>query len=341
MAEYENLLIDRVGTDGRVGRITLNRPEKLNALSQDLLFELNDALHDMEADHTIRVIILRGNGRAFSAGYDLTGGGGSSPYAPNRRYKSSDPKGRVLLMGLRTSMQQITDIQMYFWNMAKVTIACIHGYAAAGGCELAMMADLVVAADDANIGHPGHRGLGVARNGVIWPLVIGMRKAKELSYTGEYIKATEAERIGMINYAWPGEELETNSIAFADRIATMSADHLAILKLNANRFYENMGIYSSVRSSTEHDAMAQMTEHAYQWRDQMVENGFKAALAWRDDPYRDTDTYKKDGSKKKAGKKAKAKAKAKARAVINDQPKAKSKSKAKAKAGSKKKPRKL
>ena len=289
MADYENLIIDRVGTDDRVGRITLNRPEKLNVLSSGLLFELNDVLHDMEADDSIRVIILRGAGRAFCAGYDLTGGGGG----PKRRYKSGDDKGRMLIMGVRTSMQQITDIQMYFWNMAKVTIASLHGYAVAGGCELAMMADLVVAAEDCQIGHPGHRGLGVARNGVIWPLVIGMRKAKELSYTGENILGTEAERIGMINYAWPKDEVEDRTIAFADRLATMSADHLAILKLNMNRFYENMGIYSSVRSSTEQDAMAQLTQFAYEWRDQFAQNGFKAALKWRDDPYRDTDTYKK------------------------------------------------
>ena len=292
MAEYENLIVDHVGTDGRVGRITLNRPEKLNALSGGLLYELNDVLHDLEADSDTRVIILRGNGRAFCAGYDLTpnpGGGGG----PGRRYKSADEKRRMMIMGVRTSMQQITDIQMYFWNMAKVTIASVHGYAAAGGCELTMMADLVVAADDCQIGHPGHRGLGVARNGVIWPLVIGMRKAKELSYTGEYISGTEAERIGMINYAWPKEELEERTIAFADRLAIMSADHLAILKLNMNRFYENMGIYSSVRSSTEHDAMAQLTEYAYEWRDQMSTNGFKAALKWRDDPFKELDTYRK------------------------------------------------
>ena len=289
MSDYENLIVDRVGTDDRVGRITLNRPEKLNVLSSGLLFELNDVLHDMEADDSIRVIILRGAGRAFCAGYDLTGGGGG----PKRSYKSSDHKRRMLIMGVRTSMQQITDIQMYFWNMAKVTIASLHGYAVAGGCELAMMADLVVAADDCQIGHPGHRGLGVARNGVIWPLVIPMRKAKELSYTGENILATEAKEIGMINYAWPKEELEDRTIAFADRLANMTADHLAILKLNMNRFYENMGIYSSVRSSTEHDAMAQLTEYAHEWREQFATNGFKAALSWRDDPYRDTDTYKR------------------------------------------------
>jgi enoyl-CoA hydratase len=177
--------------------------------------------------------------------------------------------------------------------MAKITIAQVHGHCLAGGCELAMMADLVVAADDAQIGHPGVRGLGVPRNGAIWPLVIGMRKAKELMYTGESIAGTKAEEIGMINYAWPLAELEARTLAFADRIATMSADHLAILKVNMNRFYENMGIYSSVRSSTDHDAMAQFTEFAYEFGDKMREEGLKGALSWRDGPYRGTDTYKK------------------------------------------------
>ena len=293
MADYENLIVDRVGTDERVGRVTLNRPEKLNALSQELLFELNDALHDMEADHSIRTIILRGAGRAFSAGYDLTPSSGKGADAVVRRHQAVDDKGRRLLMNIRTGMQQITDIHMYLWNMAKITIAQVHGYAIAGGCELAMMADMVVAADDAQLGHPGCRGLGTSRTGVIWPLVIGMRKAKELYYTGENVVATEAEEIGMINYAWPKEELVDRTIAFADRLAIMSADQLAILKVNMNRFYENMGIYSSVRSSTDLDAAGQFTEYSMDWQEKMRTEGLKEALQWRDGPYRDSDWYKR------------------------------------------------
>ncbi|MDA0788529.1 MAG: enoyl-CoA hydratase-related protein [Proteobacteria bacterium] len=288
---YDYIETDRVGTDDRIGRITLNRPEKMNALSQELLFELNDALHDMEADHGIRVIILRGAGRTFSAGYDLTPTRGGADGVV-RSHKSVDDKGRRLVMGIRTGMQQITDIHMYLWNMSKVTIAQVHGYAIAGGCELAMMADLVVGAEDAQFGHPGCRGLGTSRTGVIWPLVIGMRKAKELYYTGENINAVEAQEIGMINYAWPGDELEDRTIAFADRLAIASADHLGILKVNMNRFYENMGIYSSVRSSTDLDAAGQFTEFSYGFQDHMREGGLKDALAWRDGPYKGTDTYK-------------------------------------------------
>ncbi|MEZ4494757.1 MAG: enoyl-CoA hydratase-related protein [Dehalococcoidia bacterium] len=288
---FEALEIDRIGTDGRVARITLNRPEKMNTLSQELLYELNEALHDLEADDSARVIVLRGAGRTFSAGYDLTPARGGAD-AIVRGYKNRTEDGRRLVMGIRTGMQQVTDIHMYFWNMAKVTIASVHGYAIAGGCELAMMADLVVAADDAQLGHPGLRGLGTSRTGVIWPLVIGMRKAKELYYTGESITGEEAERIGMINYSWPLAELEERTETFADRIANLSSDHLAVLKLNMNRFYENMGIYSSVRSSTDMDAFGQMTQHSYDWQDRMQAamqsgGGLKEALAWRDGPYKD------------------------------------------------------
>jgi len=290
MATFEHIEIDRVGTDGRVARITLNRPEKMNSLSQELLFEFWDALHNLEADDSARVIIVRGAGRTFSAGYDLTPARGGADGVV-RRYKGVDDQKRRLLMGTRTGMQQITDIHMYFWNMAKVTVAQVHGYALAGGCELAMMADLVVAAEDAQLGHPGLRGLGTSRTGVIWPLVIGMRKAKELYYTGDSISGTEAERIGMVNYAWPKEDLESNTIGLADRLANANADHLAILKLNMNRFYENMGIYSSVRSSTDMDAMGQMTSFSYAWQDKMRESteagtGLKGALDWREGMYR-------------------------------------------------------
>ena len=292
MSELENLKVEYLGTDERVARITLNRPEKMNALSQELLYEFNEVLHDLEADSSVRVIIVKGEGRTFSAGYDLTPARGGAD-AIVRRHKALDDKGRRLLMGMRTGMQQITDIHMYFWNMAKVTIAQVHGYALAGGCELAMMADLVVAAEDAQLGHPALRGMGTSRTGVIWPLVIGMRKAKELYYSGDSVTGKEAAEIGMINYAWPLDELDERTLSFADRLANVSADHLALLKVNMNRFYENMGIYSSVRSSTELDAAGQFTEASYEYGEQMQENGLKGALAWRAGPYKGSDDFKR------------------------------------------------
>ncbi|HEX9890047.1 MAG TPA: enoyl-CoA hydratase-related protein [Nitriliruptorales bacterium] len=281
---YEHLLIDRVGTDGRVARITLNRPEKLNALSQELLFEFRDAVADLEADDSARVIIVRGAGRAFSSGYDLTPPEGGAD-ALVRDFRQTDEHGRSLIMGIRGAMQRITDIHLAFWNVQKVTIAQIHGYALAGGCELAMMADLVTADVDARIGHPGLRFAG-SRTAMILPLVIGMRKAKEFFYTGGDLSGAQAEEWGMINYAWPGDELEQRTLALADHVAILTADHLAMLKQHVNRFYENMGIYSSVRSATDLDAVGHYTEQAYEWWQRMATDGFKQALAWRDGPYR-------------------------------------------------------
>ena len=290
MPDYSTLILERLGAEDRLARITLNRPEKMNALTGELFAELNDCLHDLEADQRCRVIILRGAGRCFSAGYDLTPGRERRP--GERRYQTVDDKNRTLMMNVRTSMQQITDVQMYLWNMAKITIAQLHGYALAGGCELAMMTDLVVAAEDTQIGHPGLRGLGTARNGNIWPLVMSMRKAKEYYYTGDSMTGAEAAQVEMINYAWPKDQLDANTIAFAERIANGSADHLAVLKLTMNRFYENMGIYSSVRSATEQDALAQMTEWTYRFGESIREGGLKHAFQSRDEPYLSNDGFR-------------------------------------------------
>ena len=293
MSSYNTIILERLGTEDRLARITLNRPEKMNALTGELFSEFSDCLHDLEADHSCRVIIVRGAGRCFSAGYDLTPGRKRGP--GERSYLTVDEEGRRLLMNARTSLQQVTDVQLYFWNMAKITITQLHGYALAGGCELAMMADLVVAADDCLIGHPGLRGLGTARNGNIWPLVLSMRKAKEYYYTGDSMTGTEAAKIEMINYAWPAEKLEANTIAFAERIANGSADHLAMLKLTMNRFYENMGIYSSMRSATEQDVMSQLTHWAYDFQDAVREGSLKHAFLKRDKPYKGNEEFRGKG----------------------------------------------
>ena len=288
MPQFENLLYETLD-GGRLCRITLNRPEKLNALSNELIMELGEALHDAEGDPEVRVVILAGAGRAFCAGYDLT-----APRSPHRgrRYPARDDKGRILIGGIRTSMIQVTDVLLHFWNMAKVTIAQVGGYCIAGGGELAMMADLVIAADDATFGHPGTRGLGTPRNSCIWPFVIPMRQAKELMYTGDSISAQRALEINMVNAVVPRAELEDFTLNYARRIATQDGDSLAVHKHALNRYYENMGIYPALRAGTDYDAIYQLTGFAYKWHDKFEEanksgGGFKEALAWRDGPYSD------------------------------------------------------
>ena len=245
---FDNVLLERTGTDDRIGVLTLNRPEKMNALSQELIYDFRDACEFFEADDDVRVIIVKGAGRTFSAGYDLTPAGGYGADAVHKRFRTVDDDGNRLIMGIRGGMARVTDIWLYFWNMQKITIAQLHGYAIAGGFELSMMADLVVAAEDTQIGHPGLRFAG-SRTSAILPLLTNMRKAKELFYTGDPIRATEAAQLNLINYAVPRDELEEKTMALAERVSNLPADHLAQLKVHVNRFYENMGIYSSLRSS--------------------------------------------------------------------------------------------
>ena len=288
LPDFDDLLIDRVGTDARVARITLNRPERLNAIAPKTTGELHTALRMLEADHSARVIILRGAGRAFSTGHDISGTSGTaSPFADGLEFRVQDDQDRMLNMNFASALRQTADVQMYMWRMAKVTIVQAHGYCIAGGLEYAMMADLVTASTDCVFGHPGHRGLGIARNGMILPLVIGMRKAKELFYTGDAFDGLEAQRLGLINYAWPADELEERTIALADRVANLSSDYLAALKSGINRFYEDMGAYSSVSAVTNLDAAIQNTESAYMWQDKVAEEGMKGAVTWRDGLYGD------------------------------------------------------
>lgn len=286
--EYEDLLVERVGTDGRVARVTINRPEVLNALRPQTFGELEHALRDLEADDSARAIILRGAGRAFSVGYDIGGPGATaSPHEADRVYDMKDEQGRPLLMNFATRLRQISDIQLYLFRMSKVTIAETHGFCIAGGMELAMMADLVTTTTTCRFGHPGHRGIGVARNGMILPMVVGMRKAKELFFTGDSVDGVEAVRLGIANYAYEPEQVSEKTVEFADRVANQSADWLALLKEGANAFYENMGLESSVRSTTVLDALARGTRSGYEWRSRIEGDGLRAALAWRDGPYED------------------------------------------------------
>jgi enoyl-CoA hydratase len=286
MPEFENLLYEKFGADNHLARITLNRPEKMNSLSYDLLQDFRRALEEAEDDPEVRVIVVKGAGRTFSAGYDLTPGPRrqypAMPGAPQRRSVSN----------IRTNMSRVTDLQMYLFNISKPTIAQVHGYAVAGGCEFAMMHDIIIASEDAKFGHPGVRGLGTSRTCAIWPLVIGMRKTYEMMYTGDSIDGREAERIGMINKAVPAGELDQTVQRWGERIGIQTGDSLAMIKRSINTFYENMGIYPSTHTATDTDAMYQFTGQSYLWQDKVAESfkgggGLKEALAWRDGPYGD------------------------------------------------------
>lgn len=288
------VLVQRVGTENRIAQLVLNRPEKLNALSQDLLWAFEDSLRALERDDSCRVIVIKGNGRSFSPGYDISGPARpAQPQQAQQRaedvsatYQPVAPSQRRLVWNTRTNMVRVSDMYLYFWNMAKVTIAQVHGHCLAGGVELAMMADLVIAAEDAQIGHPGIRGLGTSRTAAIWPLIVGMRRAKELLYTGDTISGKEAAEIGMINRAVPRERLDEEVMNWAERIALQGPDSLALQKRSVNTFFEPL-IYPGVHSATDTDAMYQFSSQAYVWQDKMREGGMREAVNWREQQYRD------------------------------------------------------
>src|SRR5579883_3166243 len=296
MPDFENVLYDKYGADNRIARITLNRPEKMNSLSQELLRDFRAALEEAEDDPEVRVVVVKGAGRTFSAGYDITPGRRPAPrQAPGA---AAVPQGaqpaqdRRSVATIRNGMVRVTDFQLYLFNYSKPTIAQVHGYAIAGGVEFAMMHDIIIAAEDAKFGHPGIRGLGTSRTCAIWPLVIGMRKTYELMYTGDSIDAREAERIGMINKAVPADQLDATVMRWAERIAIQTGDSLGVIKRSINAFYEAMGIHAAVATATDTDAMYQFTMQGYLWQQKVAEafksgGGLKEALAWRDKPYED------------------------------------------------------
>jgi enoyl-CoA hydratase len=252
-------------------RLTLNRPAKLNALSDALVRALVDALDAAIADPVGRVIVIEGAGRAFSSGYDLTeevDGGVDGPVA-----------WRALLAADVAATLRILDCP-------KPVIAQVHGYALAGGLELAMACDLIVAAEGTKFGEPEIR-YGSAPVTLLMPYLIGQKKTRELLFTGDLIDATEAERIGLINRVVPVDRLEAEVDALADRLARTPPEVMAPTKRMLNRVMDAAGFRVAVESGIDLGAIvnAADTPEQREWDTIVRRDGLKAALAWRDKRY--------------------------------------------------------
>ena len=268
---YETILYETV--EDKIRRITLNRPEKLNALSPALLAELDRAFDEFEKDTDASVLVIRGAGRAFCAGYDLTGGGGGTG-------------GRFTITEDRWALRKLVARWQRLWNLPKPTIAQVHGYCLAGATELAGHCDIAFASEDAEFGHPAGRTLGVLPTLSMWPYLIGMRKTKEHLFTGDSIGAKEAAEWGLVNRVFPREKLEEETLAYARRVAKVPAELLTLHKAATNRFFELMGVYAAEQSSAEFDAIAHQTTTARDETKRMREIGLKRALEARDGSFR-------------------------------------------------------
>ena len=277
---YENILLER---DGKIARLTLNRPAKLNALSQGLQADLDAAFREIDEDDSVSVLIVRGAGRAFCAGYDLT-----PPPA------GAEPQRRRSISQDRWRLRQLINRWYNLWTLRKPVIAQVHGYCLAGGNELVGACDLVVAAEDAQFGHPAGRALGIPPTLGLWPLHIGMRKTKELLFTGDSITGKEAERIGMVNKAVPVDQLEAEVASLAQRIAMIPLPYLTVHKHSTNRYFEIMGLKAAIESGADFDAIYHAEEGYGDFARIAQEKGLKAALEWRDSPFADYRGAKKE-----------------------------------------------
>ena len=240
MSDFQLILVDHP-SDG-VARITLNRPEKRNAISTPLRAELLAALEAHDHDPDVRVTIIKGAGDCFSAGYDL--GGDLMADAPFHTAPGDGSWSR-----------HVTQNWFSFWDLAKPVIAQVHGYAIAGATELAQACDLVYVAEDARIGYPIVRVASPPDWQYHMPL-LGVRRAMEIMLTGEDFSGTEAVGVGWANKAFPASELEAEVLDVAERIAAVATDLAQINKRMVHRQAEIMGVRSAIKAGSEFQALA-------------------------------------------------------------------------------------
>lgn len=280
---YENILYE---SDGRLAFITLNRPEKLNALSNDLRGELFHALKEAEADRAVGVIVLRANGRAFSAGYDLSPSRAASDESRYVHPRSKLPDTGTTHPAHYDWSRHVLLANWTIWELAKPVVAQIHGYCLAGGTELASFCDFRIVAEDAQIGYPPVRAMGTMD--IMWaPWHLPMTKAREFAYVGDSFSGRDMAAMGWATYAVPATELAAFTERFARRMANIDNDLLMYSKRSVNRQYEAMGIRSGLMSGTDVEAMSKHRPAAQEWNRRLREDGLKAALEWRDGPFRD------------------------------------------------------
>ncbi|MFD9666172.1 enoyl-CoA hydratase/isomerase family protein [Rhodococcus sp. NPDC059968] len=256
---------------GEVAWLTINRPKKLNALSVELMQELSQALTVAEADPAIKVVVLQGGEKAFSVGYDIA---------------------QEVEMGVSTAEQWhagLTNnigLSMQVWRLKKPVIAAVSGWCLAGGCELAMACDLIIAADDAQFGEPEIR-FGSGPVTLLMPFLLGQKATNELLYTGDIIDAERAATLGMVNRVVAKADLNKTVDVLARKIALTPLSILRYTKRAITRAYDAMGLTSAVESNLDIAAVLNSadTPERAEFTELVASKGLGAALAWRDERY--------------------------------------------------------
>ena len=253
---------------GAIALLTLNRPDKLNAVNVPMIEALDAALDAAEADETVRAIVLAGAGRAFSAGFDLDMGVGDG---------KPDPA------AVRRALENDFRIIVRFWDSPKPTIAAVHGYCLGSGMELALACDLTIASDDCRFGLPEVKfGSGIVA--MLLPWLAGPKAAKYLLLTGEdRVSAAEVQAMGLVNRVVPAASLLDEALALAQRIAANDANAVRMTKQAINRSLDIGGMRQAMRNALEIDVAIETSETAEsrEFNEILRRDGAKAAIAWR------------------------------------------------------------
>lgn len=262
---------------GRVATLTLNRPDRLNTITQALVEELRGALQRAWDDDEIRVIRLRGAGGAFCAGYDIGWGAammeeteGGAPWDPIADYRM---------------MSRFVDAYMQLWRSPKPVIAQIHGYCVGGGTDFALCSDLIVCAEDCRIGYPPARVWG-SPTSMMWTYRLGLERSKRLLLTGDALDGRRAVEWGLASECHPEDELDAAALALAERVAHLPSNQLHMMKLLVNNVIEQLGLSSTQLVGTLLDGAARHTPEGVAFTRRAMED-VRGAVRDRDAPFGD------------------------------------------------------
>jgi enoyl-CoA hydratase len=282
LKSQENILFD---VKDRVASITLNRPERRNALSPELIKELHDAMLEADDLNSVHCIVLSGAGHDFCSGYDLAyGSDPKNQTDPEGIYRTRISTFDDDVWTMTRKMHQMLVIQ----DIHKPVIAKVHGRALAGGSELALLCDIIIAADDAKIGHPGTRGLGSPPLNM-WFYHVGPQWAKRLLLTGDSMTGRDAARIGLVLDSVPSDQLDAEVEALAKHIAQNDTDMLAAQKRIVNIAMEMAGARNLQKIATEMDARAHLSKQSLRtnFKADAAKHGVKVAYQNRDAKFGD------------------------------------------------------
>lgn len=255
--------------EGPVAIISLNRPKKLNAINATMIEEINRALDDIEANDSILAIVVHGNGRAFCSGFDLQAG-----VAANRSTEAE----------WRAAIDADLELIMRFWHSSKPTIAAVHGYALAGGFEIALACDMTVCDSTSLFGEPELR-FGSSIVALLLPWYVNPKRAKKMLLTGQdRMSADEALQHGIVNEVVADGEALARGLALAREVALMDPDSVSMTRQAINQTYEIMGLGKSLRMGADTSVKIETleTELRKQFNRVLRSEGMKAALAWRE-----------------------------------------------------------